>query len=60
MSEWQPIETAPKDKIILLLNGNRISSAKYNKFEEKWFTHSYSEFLFPTHWKPLPDLPKDE
>lgn len=60
-SEWQPIETAPKDGIdILVSNGERTSVAYYDR---RWWIVSWTvEFLNfdPTNWMPLPLPPGDE
>ena len=74
MTEWQPIETAPKDGTEILLWGpycERPSPAKW--YDGKWcaywdgfrviesegdFGTDYREFDVPTHWMPLPDPPK--
>ena len=62
--EWQPIETAPKDKEILLYSdsdGYGISG--WNEEHQRWYVYNHYEeqlYLFPaTHWMPLPDPPKE-
>lgn len=70
MSEWQPIDTAPKDGTQFDLwtvgpsggPGNRIPNAKYAKGMngewELWGMHNkVSPYLTPTHWQPLPKGP---
>ena len=74
MNEWQPIETAPKEKNVLIFGG----WVSTNKSELSWFNEGcvasqsdqgcwYLAAAFPhytvtsgTHWMPLPELPKGE
>lgn len=69
MSEWQPIETAPKDGTeILVWMGARILLARWDAetYHKRPRPH-WSSFVMgrtwsrdnqPTHWVPLPDPPK--
>jgi len=71
--EWQPIETAPLDKSVLLLmsGGARTvgqwqlqSSHKkarpYWETERGWlFGKAWDRDHQPTHWMPLPALPDE-
>jgi hypothetical protein len=67
--EWQPIETAPRDRPILIRKLHQIGIAIYNStifggwqlcssvsfFEEETQSNMVSEALpLPTHWMPLP------
>lgn len=63
MSEWQTIETAPKDGDIFLAWERGVSMAFWSVEFKKWSDcaeqHFYgddSEFK-PTHWMPLPKPP---
>ena len=72
---WQPIETAPKDGTVFIgldddevykmkwdLKRNRIvlniSDEPYHKIHS-WGSEFDYEDLNPTHWMPLPELPKE-
>lgn len=65
MSEWQPIDTAPKDGTVLLLVPTRY--AKWNKWlpmAGKWIgfwvifnADEAVQRVEPTHWMPLPAPP---
>jgi len=66
MSEWQPIETAPKDQVILLgfaphwrLDGSRrVYEGRWNEEQRTWT--SVNGFLVHTgaaYWMPLPAPP---
>lgn len=64
MSEWQPIETAPKDGTLILLwafldwKDDLVPVCGwYAQSAEMWLCHS--AWLNPTHWMPLPEPPKD-
>ena len=73
MSEWQPIETAPRDCFakILVSNGEEVECAYYVRYDH-WKTgeyeiryNSYQDgetplFFIPTHWQPLPEPPHKE
>ncbi len=73
MSEWQPIETAPKDGTrVLAFDGSQIITVDYQepsyigvnnhiKIEESWVQISDSgraTDFYPTHWMPLPGPPE--
>lgn len=61
MSEWQPIETAPRDSpvvVALIHDGRvwRVSDARFNRIG--WYTvHGGRSCYWATHWMPLPDPP---
>lgn len=68
MSEWQPIETAPKNTRVLgALQSGRIEIVrwfddKYNKKPRpcwRWYTGYITGEREdqPTHWMPLPEAP---
>ncbi|MHB1939015.1 MAG: hypothetical protein ACYCOR_20945 [Acidobacteriaceae bacterium] len=74
VSEWQPIETAPEDKLVLLYGGpeHRIEPGRVWHRYERGGSGTYPVFLgnawtanatrdratWPTHWMPLPATPK--
>lgn len=70
MSDWQPIETAPKDGTAVLLFGqftNDFPVDARSRQIGQWF-QGYSDRawwvvnalpFYPTHWAPLLDEPKD-
>lgn len=71
MSDWQPIDTAPRDGTeILLWDGYKLCVASWAfgslfRIEPKeWITgecrgdyNSYDTVDEPTHWLPLPETP---
>jgi hypothetical protein len=71
MTEWQPIETAPKDGRILVCTGEREYVAEWQDFKNSktsiwngWFvatndTGGCGSFVAPTHWMPLPESPHE-
>lgn len=65
MSEWQPIETAPKDGRDILLWPTRWPRKKidlgfWNDGSGSWSLSTDIEYSpqNPTHWMPLPEPPK--
>jgi hypothetical protein len=67
MTEWQPIETAPKDgltDILMFQNGgiymatwSRLGPLPNTKFG--WVSNTGYQ-LEPTHWMPLPPCPAEK
>jgi hypothetical protein len=72
MSEWRPIETAPKDgAMILLASADWVDTGCWRKElngadDEGWTcfqieSWAYEEYAYcipdPTHWMPLPEPP---
>lgn len=67
MSEWQPIETAPKDDwvIVYLPWVNEVRQARYNYSHRGsigWkicfgSQHPTTIYSTPSHWMPLPRPP---
>jgi hypothetical protein len=60
VSEWQPIETAPKGKLVLIYYPESADARGRNHLNE-WITVNYAPPATPrkaTHWAPIPELPK--
>ncbi len=59
--EWQPIETAPNNELILLGPTKRMGvCVGMNHSFEGWVTETPSDWVSiytPTHWMPLPAAP---
>jgi hypothetical protein len=68
MSEWQKIETAPKDGTIILAycpnhfynGGAFIGEAVFIPEFSIWEERIDGCVVEPTHWMPLPNPPKEE
>ena len=67
-SQWQPIETAPRDGTEILLGyfleaggGGRPSVAFWHDIHKKWCGNegllNAEGYFSPTHWQPLPIPP---
>jgi hypothetical protein len=67
MSEWQPIETAPNDRLIdIWFNGKRWAECYYDSYCDEWRTSRPGGLLVSvkarhvTHWMPLPPPPMEQ
>ena len=63
MSEWQPIETAPKDGTPVLVwrtpeKGRNHRRMGIDRWKEGLWWHSRKE-MQPTHWMPVPAPPAE-
>lgn len=62
---WHSIETAPKDKVILLFNAvTGVYTGKWNEEYKTWPMFGWDGltgmwFPNPTHWTLIPDPPKE-
>ncbi len=60
MNEWQPIETAPRGKPVLLWRAPEwfVAAQIEGEFGIGWCTPDGFEVFRATHWMPLPEPPK--
>jgi hypothetical protein len=63
MTFWQPIETAPKDEIVLIVficSCSQEVALGSHAFGDNWEVRDrdYDDTVCPTHWMPLPEPPK--
>lgn len=63
MSDWKPIETAPKDGTdILVAEFGDVKIAFWSGLFRRWSgprdAYGDIEVMTPTHWMSLPDAPK--
>ena len=61
LNQWQPIETAPINKPLIVISDNTVQHIIVSFDGEYWGDCSSFEILdgfYPTHWQPLPQLPK--
>ena len=59
--QWEPIENAPKDRSMILVANSDVAEFawKEDAICDMWFTEKGYKLSFtPTHWLPLPTLPK--
>ncbi len=65
--QWRDISTAPKDGTEILVTGLSTPDGRYisvgmvrdGEWRSNWWSDDPKEVLFaPTHWQPLPALPK--
>lgn len=64
VSQWKPIESAPKDndKPILITDGKQVGIRVLDEEDGECFFHDYPDSynlypVNPTHWMPLPEPP---
>ncbi len=62
MTDWQPINTAPKDGTYVLVYGRHegVRIGKWETLFDDWEAPYEGGLLEPTHWMPLPDPPTAE
>lgn len=56
MTEWQPIETAPKDGRDILGFAPKSGCVVVEWGGDRWRNYDYQP-IDPTHWQPLPQPP---
>ena len=55
-AQWRPIESAPKEGVVLLYSPHEIVLAEWD--ERGWFEARDGGMAYnPTHWRPLPPPP---
>ena len=69
-TNWQPIETAPKDgltSILVFMYGSTMATAYWDGYgfvpDGVELTYDMTEIVFeatPTHWMPLPTPPQED
>jgi hypothetical protein len=72
MNDWNPIETAPENKEVLVYSKNGISVARRDSFglfygivdgEVPSYDEDQEDWHYevydPTHWMPLPNPPEE-
>jgi len=69
-TDWQPIETAPKDTLVILYlrDGDIVINEGWHTYDEPpygepskelyWMDLETGKTLHPTHWMKLPEPPK--
>ena len=60
MNEWQPIETAPRNGVNVLVwdsESELILVAAYIREGNFWAVEMSDQDAYPTHWMPLPAAP---
>ena len=58
LNAWQPIETAPKDKWLLVADASKSSYiGKFVSQYGRWYV-DIGIHVVPTHWQELPEDPK--
>lgn len=56
---WRDIESAPKDGTEILVSNNEFM-ALVSWYDGEWVEAARElDYMVPTHWMPLPPLPKD-
>jgi hypothetical protein len=63
MSDWQPIETAPRDVSVIVYADDCVGEASRPDATGRWWWTNTDEHdigvreIFPTHWMPMPPPP---
>ncbi len=68
MTDWQPIETAPKDGtdilvcepgyVMAIVSWHPVKTKKAARYPGYWANLLGSNWYYPTHWMPLPEQPE--
>lgn len=67
MTNWHPIESAPRDRRLLVWSGQEIYAAHWAQHpltgDEAWIVAQWGDgeqaLVKPTHWAPLPEPPQN-
>lgn len=63
MTDWRPIETAPRDGTVLLVWRESERGYDHARMGTDWFEGGVWQrsrrLMPPTHWMPLPSPPED-
>jgi hypothetical protein len=57
MSGWEPIETAPKDRTVLVYDEGAVFVSFWFEVRGGWWDNGIVDPP-PTHWMPLPEPPE--
>ena len=58
MNNWQPIKTAPEDKLVLVYGVDR--GVCIASFDRGFCYTLHGDDIDVTHWQPLPEPPESE
>lgn len=58
VSGWQPISTAPDEGCILVYDPGIGEYIAWRTFRGGWMSHHPDTRRNPTHWMPLPEVPR--
>jgi len=60
MSKWRSIDTAPKDKWLLVSDGDTVFEGKFSSYRGGyWMDIEGIGDILPTHWMLKPDPPRE-
>lgn len=60
MSDWQPIETAPRDgDLVVVWTEYGCLMAAWSRARLRWEAPEFDGYLTPSHWLQLPPPPSE-